>query len=103
MEVTHFVAKNTGLMAQGCSKPALASTSRACNDDRDTALDVAAGGQFHNTILVQSAAYIKMGFHDGSLIAESGALEQTFISIFVPLLILCLQKELIGDNIKYYE
>ena len=45
------------------------------DDDRDATLDVATGGQFHNTILVQSAGYIKLGFHEGSLIAESGMLE----------------------------
>ena len=93
MEIAHLKAKHTGLMAQGCSKPALACTSRACDDDRDATLNVAAGGQFHNTILVQSAAYIKLSFHDGSLIAESGALEQTLIPVFIPLLVFCLQKK----------
>ena len=42
---------------------------------------------------MHDSAYIKLSFHDGSLIAESGALEQTLIPVFIPLLVFCLQKK----------
>ena len=35
MEIAHLKAKHTGLMAQGCSKPALTRTSRTSDDDRE--------------------------------------------------------------------